>query len=57
MATNTDPTPLHHPIICPHCNQDTGWSQESLMFLYLSDDLRCSKCGEIIVHIPKITWQ
>jgi len=38
-----------HPIVCPHCKQNSGYTQESLMFFVLTHDLVCQHCGKVVV--------
>jgi hypothetical protein len=41
---------IDHPIICPHCKQESGYTHEGIMFLYIACDLLCHKCGKIVIY-------
>ena len=45
-----------HPLVCPHCNKDTGMTQEQLMYLYLENDLNCPHCGKVVIYANKMEW-
>mgnify|MGYP006274581455 CR=1 FL=1 len=38
------------PIKCPHCNKNTGYTQEQFMFYVVTSDILCPHCGEVIFH-------
>lgn len=37
------------PIICPHCHCKTGLTQEGLSHYVMTHDIRCPRCGEILI--------
>lgn len=47
---------IEHPIICPHCNKDTGWTQEQFMHCVLTDDLLCPHCGKVVIAVNPIIF-
>ena len=38
------------PIVCPHCEKESGYVKEGLMLFVVVEDLRCKNCGEIVIH-------
>jgi len=40
-------------IICPHCHSDTGLISENFSHYVMTHDIKCPKCGEILIrHNP-----
>lgn len=39
----------NNPITCFHCGQNSGFTEEGIMFLVITTDLLCQKCGEVVV--------
>jgi hypothetical protein len=48
------PYPFKHPIICPCCGKDSGYTKEGIMFLVVQSDILCQHCGHVIIQ-PDIT--
>ena len=44
------------PIICPHCHQDSGYTNEGIMFLVIYYDLLCKHCGKVVVSAPTVRF-
>ena len=45
-----------HPIICSHCNKDTGMTQEEFMYYVLTHDITCPHCGKVIIYANKVEY-
>lgn len=44
-------------IICPSCQQDTGFTDRGLMHYVLPNDgLKCPGCGHDVISKTQITW-
>ncbi len=41
------------PIICPFCKTDTGYKVEQFQNFYLSYDVKCPYCQQVIIHANK----
>ena len=51
MSSTASPNNFNRtPIICPHCNTESGYSTEGLMLYVLTSDLHCNNCGEVVIH-------
>ncbi len=37
------------PIICPHCNKESGYTQEGIRFLVILNDLLCKRCHKAVI--------
>jgi hypothetical protein len=46
----------NHPIICPHCGKDTGFTHEQFMFYVITHDIICPKCGKIVIAANKVEF-
>ncbi len=46
----------NHPINCPVCGKWTGLTEEGIMHLYLTSDIKCPYCGKVIVSNPNPIW-
>jgi len=42
------------PIVCRHCNKDSGHTVEGFMFMVVAVAIRCMGCGKIIIPAPPI---
>lgn len=42
-----------HPIICPHCKKESGWTSEGLMYYCITEDLLCRNCNKVVIHANK----
>lgn len=38
-----------HPIMCPHCKQESGYTEEMMRFYCIMHDLNCKKCGKVAI--------
>ena len=43
------------PIICGNCKQDTGMKYEHFTNYLLTDDVKCPRCGEVLISITYTT--
>ncbi len=43
-----------HPIICPTCGKESGYTTESIMFLVVTTDLTCHNCGAVVISANNI---
>lgn len=46
---------IEHPIHCPHCGAVVGY-QEDYMFLVLTSDVLCPKCGQVVIPANPVVW-
>jgi len=44
------------PIICQHCRKPSGYTNEELMHLVITTDLRCKNCGGIVIRAQNFVW-
>jgi len=45
------------PIICQHCQKDTGYTNRGLMhFVIPQGGLQCKSCGKTFLEKPGVTW-
>lgn len=45
-----------HPINCPDCKKDTGYTTEQFMFYVITCDILCPHCGEVLIRANKIEF-
>jgi hypothetical protein len=45
-----------HPIICPSCGKESGYTSEGVMFLVVTTDLTCHHCGTVIIPANNIIY-
>jgi uncharacterized Zn finger protein len=43
------------PIICPHCGKPSGHTREELLYIVLTEPLKCRNCGEEVIPADKKT--
>ena len=44
------------PIICPHCNKHSGYTQENMMYFVMTCDLYCMNCHGIVIKCYGPKW-
>jgi len=37
-------------IVCQHCHQDSGYTEEGFRYYVISCDIKCRNCGEVIIE-------
>lgn len=40
-------------IICTKCKEDTGLTEEGFRYKYLSEDVKCPHCAEVLIRVVK----
>jgi len=50
------PNPMKkHPITCPYCGKDSGFTEESLMYYVIPQGgIHCKNCGKLILEGQQI---
>ena len=43
----------NHPIICPHCKKDTGYTQEQFQYYVIDNDILCPHCNQVVIKSNK----
>ena len=41
------------PVICQHCKQHSGFTQEGLSYFAIMCDLLCRNCGKILIYATR----
>ena len=43
------------PIICQRCRKTSGYTNEEVRHLVLQSDLKCKKCGEVVISARSLS--